>query len=200
MSLTICGSFVISCVLLRITLPHAAIELRQGTRHITICEAKTSTSLKASMCLYCHQILQRARSIVVGEVQRQYSKCSPYSYIVELDGARHHVHANKLRKFHIRVDEVVCGSAVVEPYISNQFLVADICAIVYDRDSDFGCRSVVDPPDTGQQLPPSQKIDLKKLAHLSEIQRKELLDVLDNFQIACRRLLVSVILLNTRFQ
>jgi len=26
---------------------------------------------------------------------------SPYSYLAELDGARHHVHANKLRKFHV---------------------------------------------------------------------------------------------------
>jgi len=129
---------------------------------------------------------------------------SPYSYIVELDGARHHVHANKLRKFHIRVDEVVCGSAVVEPDVSNQLLVADTCAIVYDHDSDFGSVSVVDPAghasDTGQELLPRQKIDLNKLAHLSETQRKELLDVLDNFQIAFRRLLVSVILLNTIFQ
>ena len=33
---------------------------------------------------------------------------SPYSYLVEYDGKRQHLHANKLRKFHIRVDEIVC--------------------------------------------------------------------------------------------
>jgi len=31
---------------------------------------------------------------------------SPYSYIVELDGVRKHFHANKLRKFHVRIDSV----------------------------------------------------------------------------------------------
>ena len=35
---------------------------------------------------------------------------SPYSYTVELDGVRRHFHANKLRKFHVRVDSVTCDS------------------------------------------------------------------------------------------
>jgi len=34
---------------------------------------------------------------------------SPYRYLVELNGSRQHVHANKLRKFHVRVDEVMCN-------------------------------------------------------------------------------------------
>jgi len=35
---------------------------------------------------------------------------SPYSYIVEIDGVRRHFHANHLRKFHVRVESVVCDS------------------------------------------------------------------------------------------
>ena len=35
---------------------------------------------------------------------------SPYSYIVDYDGKRQHLHANKLRKFRIRVDEIVCNA------------------------------------------------------------------------------------------
>jgi len=31
---------------------------------------------------------------------------SPYSYIVEYNGGRQHAHANKLRKYNVRVDEV----------------------------------------------------------------------------------------------
>ena len=37
---------------------------------------------------------------------------SPYSYLIELGGARQHVHANKLRKFHVRIDEVVLEPVV----------------------------------------------------------------------------------------
>jgi len=31
-------------------------------------------------------------------------------YTVELDGVRRHLHANKLRKFHVHVDSVTCDS------------------------------------------------------------------------------------------
>ena len=36
------------------------------------------------------------------------AKNSPHSYIVEIDNRRIHVHANKLRKFHHRVQAVTC--------------------------------------------------------------------------------------------
>jgi len=35
---------------------------------------------------------------------------SPYSYIVNVDGVQKHYHANKLRKFHVRVVSVTCDS------------------------------------------------------------------------------------------
>lgn len=110
---------------------------------------------------------------------------SPYSYLVELDGARHHVHANKLRKFHLRVDEVIYEPIVVEEELNCQSVSVDTCSIIYERDVDFGPVSVVEPPITGpdkrSELLPSQKIDPAKLAHLTEQQRCELLAVLDTF-------------------
>jgi ribosomal protein L21E len=33
---------------------------------------------------------------------------SPYSYIVEINGARQYMHANHLRKFYTQVNEIVC--------------------------------------------------------------------------------------------
>jgi len=33
---------------------------------------------------------------------------SPHSYIVEIDGSRRHLHADKLRKYHINIAEVMC--------------------------------------------------------------------------------------------
>ena len=38
---------------------------------------------------------------------------SPYSYIVDVDGVHKHSHANKLRKFHVRVDSVTCDSLMI---------------------------------------------------------------------------------------
>jgi len=109
---------------------------------------------------------------------------SPYSYLVELDGARHHVHANKLRKFHVRVDEVIF-EPVFDEEVNGYTLEVGTCAIIYDSDKDFGSVAVVDPPlkdpDKRSEPLPSQKIDPEKLNHLSEQQRRELLAVLDQF-------------------
>jgi len=35
------------------------------------------------------------------------------AYIVDVDGVRKHFHANKLRKFHVRVDSVTCDSLMI---------------------------------------------------------------------------------------
>ena len=37
---------------------------------------------------------------------------SPYSYVVEYNGSQYHLHANKLRKFHVRVDDVECNNTM----------------------------------------------------------------------------------------
>jgi len=70
---------------------------------------------------------------------------SPYSYIVECDGVNRHVHANKLRKFHVRVESVTCDPIVCQfstlDNVSDENLplcMSASCAIVYDEDVDFG--------------------------------------------------------------
>ena len=109
---------------------------------------------------------------------------SPYSYLVELDGTRHHVHANKLRKFHVRVDEIVF-EPIAEEKPSCQSVTTDTCAVIYERDSDFGPAEVIEhpvkEPDKQPELLASEMIDPSKLQHLSEHQRDELLTVLDKF-------------------
>ena len=102
-------------------------------------------------------------------------KKSPYSYIVELNGARHHIHANKLRKFHYRVQQVSCD-------IPTCMTAGCSSAIIYEKDSDFGPVIV---PET-KSLPdnyklPSERIDDSKLVHLEPEQRRELLNLLDNY-------------------
>ena len=34
--------------------------------------------------------------------------CSPYTYQIELNGGKYHMHANNLRKFNLRVDKLEC--------------------------------------------------------------------------------------------
>jgi ribosomal protein L21E len=89
---------------------------------------------------------------------------SPYSYIVEVNDKRYHVHANKIRKFHERIDQA---------FVNN-------CAVIFDHDNDFGNVEVVEEVAVGTLLP-SQGIDPAKLAHLTETQQRQLYSVIDKF-------------------
>ena len=125
-------------------------------------------------------------------------KRSPYSYIVEINGARQHIHANHLRKFYAQVEEITCAqdcfslmedsiyrTDIGEALNSDYYINASSCAIVHDEDIDFGVIHVIEPSvvnNTGsKELLPSQKIDLSVLSHLSSEQSIEFLAVLDRF-------------------
>ena len=105
---------------------------------------------------------------------------SPHSYIVELDGSRRHLHADRLRKYHLQVDEIECNSYACLN-ASDQCHVNQCASMIYERDQDFGDVEVIDTTKKSDLLLPSQKIDPPKLAHLSEKQKRELLTVLDRF-------------------
>jgi len=66
-----------------------------------------------------------------------------------------HFHANKLRKFHARVDSVTCDSFDLETRSVNT------CAITYESDTDFGQLSTIHSTLSQPKsiLLPSQKID-----------------------------------------
>ena len=105
-------------------------------------------------------------------------KKSPHSYIVEYNGVSRHLHADKLRKYHVSVQISVKppeGQAEI-----NEAKVGH-CAIIYDKDKDFGEVEVIETSSTVSELLPSQKIDPDKLKHLSIQQRQELLSVLDKY-------------------
>ena len=110
---------------------------------------------------------------------------SKHSYLVELDGVRRHIHADKLRKYHVQVDEVCCDPAVcnvVTSAAATATAVISQCAIIHDEDEDFGDITVINPvPKVTDCSLPTQKMDPAKLAHLSDKQREELLNVLDKF-------------------
>ena len=90
---------------------------------------------------------------------------SPYSYLVELEGGQKRLlHANKLRAYHSRINEALVNN----------------CAIVYDTDEDFGSIPVVERNVRTVALP-SQRIDPSQVAHLTLEQRREFLEVLDEF-------------------
>jgi hypothetical protein len=91
---------------------------------------------------------------------------SPHSYIVELNGARYHVHANKIKKFNVRVHEVVCDSVLL--YTSkieglSPKIECNSCSIIYDCDIDFGDINVIE--STVNDTLPSQQIAPEVVAH-----------------------------------
>ena len=119
-------------------------------------------------------------------------KRSPYSYVVEVNGAKRQFHANKLRKFHVRIESVVCDPVVYdfgtfENDADNLYeyreSCIETCAIIYDQDVDFGHIEVV--PHTVKQRSkvelPSTKIDMSAIKHLSKGQQDELLRLLDRY-------------------
>jgi len=83
----------------------------------------------------------------------------------------------------VRIDEVVLEPSV-EDLSPDQTVSVEACAVMYEHDLDFRPVNVVDSavqrPDRSSELPPSQKIDPAKLAHLSARQREKL-SVLDAF-------------------
>jgi transposase InsO family protein len=89
---------------------------------------------------------------------------SPYSYIVQVEGRNRHLHANKIRKYHDRIDTAI----------------VDNCAVIYDSDYEFGYIDTIEVTD--QVELPSQLIDRELLSHLSEEQKCQLLDILDKYQ------------------
>lgn len=69
---------------------------------------------------------------------------SPYSYVVEYNGAQYHLHANKLRKFYIRADEAECNNtAYATPDSFEEVAGICSCAIIYEKESDFGNVAVI---------------------------------------------------------
>jgi len=91
-----------------------------------------------------------------------------------------HLHADKLRKYHVSVQEISVKPPVGQAEI-NEAKVGH-CAIIYDKEKDFDEVEVIETSPTVSELLPSQKIDPDKLKHLSVQQRQELLSVLDKYQ------------------
>jgi transposase InsO family protein/ribosomal protein L21E len=87
---------------------------------------------------------------------------SPYSYVVEVEGKQRHLHANKIKRYHERLEQAM---------INN-------CSIIVDQDEEFGIVEVVDQEER-EQMSPSKRIDPLIVAHLSEEEKSQLFEVLD---------------------
>ena len=112
-------------------------------------------------------------------------KKSAHTYLVDIDGSLKHIHADKLRRYHIAVDEIVCDT-VSAGHAQTRI---NHCAVIYDDDQDFGEIDVIDANqkvnnDNGKtrvETMPSQMIDLNFLSHLTKEQQSKLLPVLDKY-------------------
>ena len=90
---------------------------------------------------------------------------APYSYLVEIEGCKHHLHANKIRKYHDRI----------ETAINNN------CSVVYEKDHEFGLIDFPSKFDPCQDKPPSCRVAKGCLDHLSQDYRTQLCDIIDDF-------------------
>ena len=94
---------------------------------------------------------------------------------MDINGARKHIHADKLRKYHIQDNEVICDTVTT----GHEQTRVNHCAVIYDDDSDFGSVDVIDTDQYQQpELLPSQRIDLNTLSHLTVEQRTKLFALL----------------------
>ncbi|MDW0176774.1 MAG: DDE-type integrase/transposase/recombinase, partial [Nitrososphaeraceae archaeon] len=89
---------------------------------------------------------------------------SPYSYVVEIEGKKRHIHANKIKRYHERIEQAM---------ISN-------CTVVYDYDEEFGKIDLIEKEEI-DCVSPSKLVDKQKLVHLSEEEQRQLFNVLDKY-------------------
>ena len=115
--------------------------------------------------------------------------CSPCSYVVEFNGTRHHVHANRLKQFFVSANAVtLCPDLET---ISADTITDDIdsvatvsgCAVITDLDHDFGDISTFNTDHTVGNILPSLRIEASQIAHLSAPEQRELLQSLDEFAV-----------------
>ena len=112
---------------------------------------------------------------------------SPYSYVVDYNGRKYSLHANKLRKFRTRVvDEAECKMSIcVTPNFDCEDdlpFCSSNSAIIHESDSDFGEVSELNVELLTKSCAlPSQRIDAGALDHLTQDQRQQYLNLLDKY-------------------
>jgi len=101
-----------------------------------------------------------------------------HTYLIEINGSRKHLHADKIRKYDIQIEEATCDTVTT----GHENTKLNHSAVIYDDNRDFGSVDVIDTDQFQQpELLPSQRIDLTTLSHLSVEQRTKLLALLDKY-------------------
>lgn len=135
---------------------------------------------------------------------------SPHSYVVDLDGIKYRMHANQLRQYSIRADEVTFDNRAFDDHCASNSVVVSftkvedgdsydgLCELfdvehmyqvntcVRDEDTDFGDLHPCEIHCSGDEvkncsLLPSQRIDMNSVSHLSDDERQQLFAVLDKY-------------------
>jgi len=105
-------------------------------------------------------------------------RLSNHTYLVEINESRKHLHADKIRKYHIQIDEATCDTVTT----GHENTKINHCAVIYDDDRDFGSVDVIDTDQFQQpELLPNLRIDLTTLSNLPVKQGTKLLALLDKY-------------------
>ena len=117
---------------------------------IITCDQKINILQSVINVLFCSVIIRRALYFLDGKVQLQLYTCVRRIHIimVELNGGRYHLHANNLRQFNVRAEEVECKSVSCDMCSNvDDMLYVNSCNVIYENDVDFGELVLIDPND-----------------------------------------------------
>ena len=135
---------------------------------------------------------------------------SPHSYVVDLEGTKYRLHANQLRRYNIRADEVTFDNRAFDDHNKSNIMVVTftkvedgesydgLCELfdlervyqintcVREEDTDFGdlhpCEFHSSGGDANHcRLLRSQRIEKNSVSHLSEVEKQQLFEVLDKY-------------------
>ena len=92
-------------------------------------------------------------------------RLSNHTYLVDINGFRKHLHADKISKYHIPVEEATCDTVTT----GHESTKINHCAVIFDEDRDSGSVDVIHTDQFQKsELVPSQGVDLMTLSHLSK--------------------------------
>jgi len=111
-------------------------------------------------------------------------RLSNHTYLVDINGSRKHLHADKISKYHIQIDEATCDTVTT----GHENTKINHCAVIYDDDRDFGSVDVIDTDQFQQpELLPSQRIDLTTVTSVTGTEDQTFGSVRQIFRVFLRK-------------
>ena len=111
-------------------------------------------------------------------------RLSNRTYLVDINGSRKHLHADKISKYHIQIDEATCDTVTT----GHENTKINHCAVILDEDRDFVSVDVIDTDQFQQpELLPSQRLDLTTVTSVTGTEDQTFGSVRQIFRVFLRK-------------